>query len=129
VNCQLPIANYQLFAARRGFARRCKNGRQFSRFVVQVLEPVRGYKLIFTDQLQPKLDFVSFLFGDTDLCNKFSARTGFARCPVICRSRGASACNFDPKGLCLSRLAEVGLPNSERGERTSSYGFLILPDS
>ncbi len=115
MNCQLPIANCQLLAARRGFARRCKNGRQFSRFLVQVLEPVRGYKLIFTDQLQPKLDFVSFLFGDTDLCNKFSARTGFARCPVICRSRSASACNLIRKDSAFnaSRKLVCQIQNAE----------------
>jgi hypothetical protein len=129
VNCQLPIANCQLLgAARRGFSRGRKDCRQFPRFLLQVIQSARWYKLIVTNQLQPKLHFVGFLLGNANLRDKSCARTGFARRSVIRGSRRPGAGNLI-RQYCLSRLVEVCLPNSKRGERTSSCGFSILQDS
>ena len=81
-----PLQAKLLAATRSGFARCRKNGRQFACFLLQPCQQVGGHKIVFTGELQPKLDFISFLFGDAELCNKFCARTGFTCCSIVCGS-------------------------------------------
>jgi hypothetical protein len=91
MNCQLPIANCQLFAARCGLAGRGKDGGQLASFLLQRCQSLGGHELIVGYQVQPELHFICFFLSHSDLCNELSARTRFASRPIICRCGGSRA--------------------------------------
>jgi hypothetical protein len=88
-NRQLPIANCQLFAARRRFARGGDNRGQLARFLLQLGQSMRWYQTAFSEHLQPKLNFVCFLFGCPKLGDELRFRSAFA-CGAIVGSDGSS---------------------------------------
>ncbi len=91
MNCQFPIANFQLFGLGCRFARSGENNGQLTRFTLQFCNSTLPYQICVGDHLKPKLNFVRFFFGDADFGNEFRAGPGLARRSIIRRSRCPSA--------------------------------------
>lgn len=94
MDCQLPIADCQLFRRRRRFARRGEDGGDLSRFWLQVGQSLGRHHFRLGDHLQPELHFVRFFFGDPDLGDELGFRSILARGAVIRRDRSARARNL-----------------------------------
>src|SRR5947209_19738321 len=88
MNWQLPIANRELTASGGRFARCTEDGGQLTRFSIEAGNSAWPNEIAVVNNLQPELDFVSFLLGDADLCNKFTGRPGFACGAIVRRQRG-----------------------------------------
>src|SRR5947209_14907897 len=94
MNWQLPIANRELTASGGRFARCTEDSGQLTRFSIEPGNSAWPNEIAVVNHLQPELDFVSFLLGDADLCNKFSGGPRFACGPVVRRQRGTGTGNL-----------------------------------
>jgi hypothetical protein len=88
-NCQLPIANCQLFVARGRFARGGNDRGQLARFLLQLGQALWLDQRSIAYHLQPELHLVCFLFGNPELRDKLGLRSAFA-CGAIVGSDGSS---------------------------------------
>lgn len=126
MNCQLPIANYQLLAAAGGrFARRRKNCGQLASFLLQVDEATCGKHVAFAHQFERKLYFFSHgNFGD-----KLRARSGFAGGSIVRCSRISGTCNLMRQNSGFQPTRKLVRQIEDAQSKTSSFELSILQDS